>query len=95
MLNTADEDLRHLLAKDRRQLGQQQPREPCYSVAWDVANGCTVRATMTSNWCRKNLGPVPVAGFFCNGEIGPVGARAFIHGFTSVVGLFLEPEPAG
>jgi small ligand-binding sensory domain FIST len=40
---------------------------------------------------QENIGPVPTAGFFCNGEIGPVGRRAFIHGFTSVVGLFTEP----
>jgi small ligand-binding sensory domain FIST len=40
---------------------------------------------------QESLGPVPTAGFFCNGEIGPVGQRTFIHGFTSVVGLFLEP----
>jgi len=40
---------------------------------------------------QESLGPVPTAGFFCNGEIGPIGQRAFIHGFTSVVGLFLEP----
>jgi small ligand-binding sensory domain FIST len=41
---------------------------------------------------QENLGPVPAAGFFCNGEIGPVGQRAFIHGFTSVIGLFTEPR---
>ena len=30
------------------------------------------------------LGPVPLGGFFCNGEIGPVGKTTFLHGFTSV-----------
>lgn len=40
---------------------------------------------------HEYLGPVPTAGFFCNGEIGPVGNRSFVHGFTSVVGLFCEP----
>ena len=34
-------------------------------------------------------GSIPLAGFFCNGEIGPVGGRNFIHGFTSSLGLFL------
>ena len=38
---------------------------------------------------REALGPAcPVAGFFCNGEIGPVGARNYIHGFTASLGLF-------
>jgi len=34
------------------------------------------------------LGPVPVAGLFCNGEIGPVGGRAYLHGFTSTLAVF-------
>jgi len=34
------------------------------------------------------LAAIPLAGFFCNGEIGPVGARNYIHGFTSSLGLF-------
>lgn len=31
---------------------------------------------------------VPVAGFFANGEIGPVGGRNFLHGFTASVAVF-------
>jgi small ligand-binding sensory domain FIST len=31
-----------------------------------------------------------VAGFFCGGEIGPVGSRTFIHGFTATMAVFLE-----
>jgi len=33
-----------------------------------------------------------VAGFFAMGEIGPVGNKTFIHGFTSSLVLFREPE---
>jgi small ligand-binding sensory domain FIST len=29
------------------------------------------------------LGSIPLAGFFCNGEIGPVGGKAFLHGYTA------------
>lgn len=36
------------------------------------------------------LGAFPVAGFFCNGEIGPIGARVFVHGYTCAMGLFLD-----
>jgi len=28
------------------------------------------------------------AGFFCAGEIGPVGLRNFVHGFTATIGVF-------
>ena len=33
------------------------------------------------------LGPVPSAGFFCNGEIGPVGGSNFLHSYTASIGL--------
>jgi small ligand-binding sensory domain FIST len=36
---------------------------------------------------RTILGPLPLAGLFCNGEIGPVGARTYIHGFTASLAL--------
>lgn len=32
---------------------------------------------------------VPLGGFFCSGEIGPVGSSTHLHGFTSSFGLFL------
>jgi small ligand-binding sensory domain FIST len=36
----------------------------------------------------RALGPVPLAGFFCNGELGPVEGRTFLHGYTSAFGIF-------
>jgi small ligand-binding sensory domain FIST len=33
-----------------------------------------------------------LAGFFCGGEIGPVGGKAFLHGFTATLAVFLEPR---
>lgn len=36
---------------------------------------------------------VPVGGFFCNGEIGPVGKTTFLHGYTSSFGLFRPRFP--
>ena len=32
-----------------------------------------------------------LAGMFCGGEIGPVGTRNFLHGFTATTAVFLEP----
>ena len=31
-----------------------------------------------------------LAGFFCGGEIGPVGGKAFLHGFTATLAIFPE-----
>ncbi len=39
---------------------------------------------------QKHLGPIGLAGFFCNGEIGPVGAKNFLHGYTASLGLFVK-----
>ena len=35
------------------------------------------------------LGDDAVAGFFCAGEIGPVGGKPFLHGFTATLAVFL------
>jgi small ligand-binding sensory domain FIST len=37
---------------------------------------------------HKGLGDLATAGFFCNGEIGPVGGQPFLHGFTASVAVF-------
>ena len=36
------------------------------------------------------VGSPALAGFFCGGEIGPVGGRAFLHGFTATAAVFLD-----
>ena len=33
---------------------------------------------------------IPISGFFCNGEIGPVASNTFLHGYTSVFGIFSQ-----
>jgi len=43
---------------------------------------------------REHLGDVPVGGFFCNGEIGPVAGATFLHGYTSSFGLFRPRKTA-
>ena len=41
---------------------------------------------------RDRVGPMPLTGFFCNGEIGPVGGSTFLHGYTSSFGIFRPKE---
>jgi len=38
------------------------------------------------------LDQMPLGGFFCNGEIGPVAGRTFLHGYTSVFGIIRQPS---
>jgi small ligand-binding sensory domain FIST len=39
---------------------------------------------------QEQLGPLALAGFFCNGEIGPVGGKNFLHGYTASLALFVK-----
>lgn len=38
----------------------------------------------------KATGGKPLAGFFCNGEVGPVGGRNAVHGFTASAAIWVE-----
>ena len=37
---------------------------------------------------REELGKIPVAGMFCQGEIGPIAGRSFVHAYTATVAVF-------
>jgi small ligand-binding sensory domain FIST len=45
-----------------------------------------------SDLFTRHLGSVPLAGFFCNGEVAPMGGKSCLHGYTSVFALFCEPK---
>ena len=45
-----------------------------------------------SELLRRYLTDIPLGGFFCNGEIGPVGGRTFLHGYTSALAILRQPE---
>ncbi len=40
----------------------------------------------------ESLAGAPLAGMFCAGEIGPIGGRNFLHGFTASVVLISAPD---
>ena len=41
-----------------------------------------------SRAARAHLGELPIGGFFCNSEIGPVHGRTHLHGYTGVFAFF-------
>ncbi|HEY8215744.1 MAG TPA: FIST N-terminal domain-containing protein [Acidimicrobiia bacterium] len=77
----ADEDLRALLAGEHAE-----------AALLFTCNGRGRRlfgvADHDAGVLAELLGPVPAAGGFCAGEIGPVGGQSFLHGFTASVALF-------
>jgi small ligand-binding sensory domain FIST len=43
-----------------------------------------------SNAYRRLVADVPIGGFFCSGEIGPVADATYLHGYTSAFAVFRE-----
>ena len=41
---------------------------------------------------QHHLGDIGLSGFFCNGEIGPIGNDNFLHGYTASLALFVDVE---
>jgi small ligand-binding sensory domain FIST len=86
---TADEDLQALLQLDL----SAHDRKPAAALLFT----CNGRGTRLfdqphhdARAIRQAVGDVPLAGFFAQGELGPVGGQNFIHGFTASVALFEE-----
>ena len=46
------------------------------------------RADQDTDVFREKVGRLPLTGFFCNGEVGPVGGSTYLHGYTSSFGIF-------
>ena len=86
---TADEDLHALLA-------QAAVAPPPLGALVFTCNGRGSRLfggpDHDAAALRKHLGDIPTAGFFAQGELGPVGGKNFIHGFTASIVLFV-PTP--
>ncbi|BFM41056.1 FIST N-terminal domain-containing protein [Synechocystis sp. LKSZ1] len=50
-------------------------------------------ANFDSQVFQRFLPGVPLGGFFCNGEIGPVGQQTFLHGYTSAFAILRPANP--
>ncbi len=84
---TSDQDLRSLL--ERRQ--QRHPESPVGALMFTClgrGRGLYGDENHDTRIVQEILGDVPLAGFFCNGEIGPVHGQTCLHGFTSALALF-------
>ena len=87
---SADEDLRRTLEREAGALGGRR-------AAGALLFTCTGRGSRMfsgpdhdAGLLAEMLGAIPVAGFFCDGELGPVGGRNFLHTFTASIALFPE-----
>jgi small ligand-binding sensory domain FIST len=84
---SADEDLRRALRLRMAALADSGP-------AGALVFSCNGRGASMFGPCDHDAEAVeqelgaPAAGFFAAGEIGPVGGRSFLHGFTATVAVF-------
>jgi small ligand-binding sensory domain FIST len=92
--SSAAVDLNELLRKERERSTRSPVRGAVIFSCLGRGEGMYGERNHDIRAVQEGIGPVPAAGFFANGEIGPVGAETFVHGFTSVIGLFAEPGPA-
>jgi small ligand-binding sensory domain FIST len=94
----ADEDLREMLDAAQRDFGDVTPAGALLCACNGRGMGLFDSPDHDALALAHRFGAMPVAGFFCNGEIGPVGGTPYVHGFTASIGFFVpkpeEPRPA-
>lgn len=88
---SADEDLRALLAAS----GSVESSKPLGALLFSCCGrgrGLFGSADHDASVLQQQLGSIPVAGFFAQGEVGPVGGKNFLHGYTASIAIFSEPD---
>lgn len=87
----ATEDLSELLGRLRNSLGQTI-YGGCLCSCNGRGRGLFSKPDHDAGMIQHTLGPMGLAGFFCNGEIGPIGNRNFLHGYTASLALFVSKQ---
>ena len=85
---SADEDLHETLERELDELGGRQPAAALLFTCNGRGTRLFSEPDHDAGLLTKLLGDIPVAGFFCAGEIGPIGGKNFVHGFTASVAVF-------
>ena len=90
---TSADDLKTLLQRYQKQasITASAPVGALMFACMGRGEGLYGERNFDSGLFADHLGPVPLSGFFCGGEIGPIGKTTFLHGFTSVFGICRQP----
>ncbi|HJY65931.1 MAG TPA: FIST N-terminal domain-containing protein [Streptosporangiaceae bacterium] len=89
---SADEDLRRALDRESKALGGRRPAGALLFTCNGRGSRLFTEPDHDAGLITATLGDIPLAGFFCAGELGPVGGQNFLHTFTASIALF--PGPA-
>ena len=86
--DSADQELRRLLEQEAKELGSQRAAGALLFTCNGRGEGMFGVADHDASALDYAFAGAPAAGFFAAGEIGPVGGRSFLHGFTATVAVF-------
>jgi small ligand-binding sensory domain FIST len=86
----AAEDMDELLTRARQQLADATIYGGCLCSCNGRGRNLFGKPSHDAGTIQKRLGPLGLAGFFCNGEIGPIGEKNFLHGYTASLALFVK-----
>jgi small ligand-binding sensory domain FIST len=85
---SADEDLRRELHLRTVAMGDQAPAGALVFSCNGRGQAMFGAGDHDATTLAELLRGAPAAGFFAAGEIGPVGGRSFLHGFTATIAIF-------
>jgi small ligand-binding sensory domain FIST len=85
---SADEDLRRTLEREATALNGHQAAGALLFTCNGRGSRLFSEPDHDAGLLAKMLGEIPVAGFFCAGELGPVGGQNFLHAYTASIALF-------
>jgi small ligand-binding sensory domain FIST len=89
--DSADEDLRRTLERAAGALGTRRAAGALLFTCNGRGSRLFAGPDHDAGLLAEVLGKIPVAGFFCAGELGPVGGQNFLHAFTASIALFPGP----
>ncbi len=86
----ATQDLNALLERLKEQTGTHQIYGACLCCCNGRGERLFGQPSHDASLIQEKLGPLQLTGFFCNGEIGPIGDKNFLHGYTASLALFTK-----
>jgi small ligand-binding sensory domain FIST len=88
--SAATEDMNELLSRARNEIGATTIYGGCLCCCNGRGQGMFGTPNHDAQMVQQRLGPLGLSGFFCNGEIGPIGEKNFLHGYTASLALFVK-----
>ena len=86
----ASEDMSELLGRAHDKLASATIYGGCLCCCNGRGKHLFGRPNHDAQLVQQRFGGIGLAGFFCNGEIGPVADKNFLHGYTASLALFVK-----